>query len=109
MRSQRPSEATGATVVQWGNASQTRATAHRCWRSASHVGGDGVVVMWEASTPDGKIHWDSEPPVGLWGPSKIMLAVYEIAETGLEGPYGCAPATIDPDNPSDVRAVLETL
>jgi hypothetical protein len=37
--------------------------------------------MWEASTPDGKIHWDSEPPVGLWGTSKIMLAVYEIADT----------------------------
>ena len=65
--------------------------------------------MWEASTPDGKIHWDSEPPVGLWGTSKIMLAVYEIAETGLEGPYGCAPATIDPRNPSDARSVLEAL
>jgi len=65
--------------------------------------------MWEARTPDGKIHWESEPLLGLFGPTKIMSAVYEIVDTGLEGPYGCAPATIDPDNPSDVRAVLETL
>ena len=68
-----------------------------------------MVVMWEASTPDGEIHWDPEWAFGLFAPTKIMSALYEVLDTGLEGPYGCAPATIDPLNPSDVRAVLEAL
>ena len=68
-----------------------------------------MAVMWDATTPDGEIHWDSEPLIGLFAPTKIMLTLHEIAETGLEGPYGCAPAKIDPLKPSDVRAVLETL
>lgn len=105
----RLSEAIGAMVVHRLIAPQTVATGHRCRRSEAHVGGDGVAVMWEASTPDGKIHWKFAPLPGLFAPTKIMLALYEIVDTGLEGPQGCAPATIESENPSDVRAVLVTL
>lgn len=84
----RLSEAIGAMVVHRLIAPQTVATGHRCRRSEAHVGGDGVAVMWEASTPDGKIHWKFAPLPGLFAPTKIMLALYEIVDTGLEGAQG---------------------